>query len=265
VKEAAAAAAAPLLLLPRPDLGGAAQCPDLPTLAAALAAAGVRNQVGQPLRLVPPAPGGPGYEENIGTTGAVETRAGNWHDACNALAWLAFPRAKAALNAAHRAARLPGERGPRRDALTHLDECGIVVLAEEEALLDLVRGFRWQELFWQRRTAVETRMRFLVLGHATADQLRAPFRGLTAKAVLYRVPSGLAALPPSKLFEEADRRLADDLRHGFPARPRELHPLPLLGIPGLVAANGDPAYYEDSFQFPAGRRGCFFSGGRRDC
>jgi hypothetical protein len=255
VKEAAATAAAPLLLLPRPDLWGGVQCPGRPALAAALAAAGVSNQAGQPLCLVPPAPDGPEYEERIGTTGEVETRDGNWHDACNALAWLAFPRSKAALNAAHRAARLPGERGPRRDALTHLDECGIIVLAEDEALLDLVRGFRWRELFWQRRAAVETRMRFLVLGHATADQLRAPFRGLTAKAVLYLVPPGLAALAPQSLFEEGDLRLADHLRCGFPARPRDLHPLPLLGIPGLVVANGDPAYYEDAFQFRTGRGG----------
>ncbi|MFO1415124.1 MAG: DUF3025 domain-containing protein [Burkholderiales bacterium] len=41
------------------------------------------------------------YEGSVAHDAVVPTRAGNLHDACNALAWLAFPRAKAALNAVH--------------------------------------------------------------------------------------------------------------------------------------------------------------------
>jgi hypothetical protein len=38
---------------------------------------------------------------HIGNTGEVPTRSRNWHDWFNALAWLAWPHSKAALNARH--------------------------------------------------------------------------------------------------------------------------------------------------------------------
>ena len=41
------------------------------------------------------------YEPRIFLRGEVQLRAGDWHDFFNALAWLTFPRAKAALNERH--------------------------------------------------------------------------------------------------------------------------------------------------------------------
>jgi len=41
------------------------------------------------------------YELHVGRHGEVPTRPANWHDWFNALAWLAWPKAKAALNARH--------------------------------------------------------------------------------------------------------------------------------------------------------------------
>jgi hypothetical protein len=35
-------------------------------------------------------------------------------------------------------------RGTIRDALTHFDECGIVVLSSQPDLLELLRGFEWK-------------------------------------------------------------------------------------------------------------------------
>jgi hypothetical protein len=45
-------------------------------------------------------------------------------------------------------------RGTTRDALTHFDECGIVVLSSQPELLDLLRDFRWKALFVERRADV---------------------------------------------------------------------------------------------------------------
>ena len=69
------------------------------------------------------------YESHIAATGQVPTRARNWHDLFNALAWLAWPRLKTALNARHQAAIAAGEakRGPIRDSATLLDECGLLM------------------------------------------------------------------------------------------------------------------------------------------
>src|SRR5690606_3227669 len=113
-------------------------------------AEGIQTSRGKPLRFV--APREPTdrdrryYELHIADTGEVETRAENWHDLFNALAWLSFPRAKAAINAQHAAileARGDAEarhRGSERDALTLFDEGGVVVATCAPVLLALIRG-----------------------------------------------------------------------------------------------------------------------------
>ena len=86
---------------------------------------------GQPIRFIPPPADLPAYEQHIDATGEVPTRADDWHDFFNALAWCVWPQTKSACNALHlreqqarAAAGLTG-RGPVRDALTQFDECGV--------------------------------------------------------------------------------------------------------------------------------------------
>ena len=109
---------------------------ELDALLAAIAP-DARSGGGARIRFVPPAGDAEGYEARIFASGEVPTRAGDWHDFFNALAWCAWPRTKAACNHLHlaelharTAAGLPG-RGPRRDALTQFDECGIVEVSSD--------------------------------------------------------------------------------------------------------------------------------------
>lgn len=211
---------------------------------------------GAPVRFVLPEGRAAGYEERVHAHGEVETRAGNWHDFFNALAWLVYPQTKRVLNGRHHAAlqaqRAAGraERGPLRDAVTQFDECGIVVASSSAELVGLLRGHEWRELFWQRRAQLAREMRFFVFGHATWDALRAPFVGLTAKAVVLDVQETWLAQPLEQQLADVDGRLAAlfALPHAY-ARPRDFQPLPLLGIPGVAAENADPVYYDDTRQF----------------
>jgi hypothetical protein len=145
-------------------------------------------------------------------------------------------------------------RGTVRDALTHFDECGIVVLSAKPELLGLLRNFEWKKLFAEQRAEVEQNMRFVVFGHATYESLLKPFRGLTAKAILYDVDASWLQLPLAEQLVAVDIRLAADLASGRYTRPRDFQPLPLLGIPGVTAESEDPAYYDDTWQFRPGRR-----------
>src|SRR5687768_11958698 len=81
---------------------------DLNSLAAGTVTAGAK-----PLRFVDPREHTDDerryYERRIFETGEVETRARNWHDLFNALSWIAYPRAKAQINAQH--AAILEERG----------------------------------------------------------------------------------------------------------------------------------------------------------
>jgi hypothetical protein len=61
----------------------------------------LRTHSGQRISFVPPSADGLAYEARIWARGEVATRPGNWHDFFNALVWLTFPLAKAALNARH--------------------------------------------------------------------------------------------------------------------------------------------------------------------
>lgn len=226
-------------------------------LAALAADLGLRSATGHALSFPPPRDDGLGYEARIGLNGQVETRADNWHDFFNALVWCAFPLSKQAINGRHLqalAAQAEQGRGAARDAMTHFDECGALVLAADPSLLELLRGFRWRELFWERRNDLAEALRVVVFGHATYEQLLVPFRGLTAKAVLYEVtPAELAAVDAGDLAA-LDARLALELAAGRYGVPRELQPLPLLGLPGMTPDNECPAYYDDAWQFRPGRR-----------
>ena len=242
--------------------GGAAP-PPAEALNAALATLEMPPQAasGAPLRFVLPGKGGAGYEERVFSGGEVETRAGNWHDFFNALAWLAYPRTKRILNGRHHAAlRVQraagrGERGAVRDAVTQFDECGIAVASASARLIELICAHEWKRLFWAHRDDVARDMRFFVFGHATWDQLRAPFVGLTAKAVFLEVEPAWLARPTGQQVEAVDARLADIFsRHDAYARPRDFQPLPLLGIPGVVAENAEASYYDDTRQFRPPRK-----------
>lgn len=201
------------------------------------------------------------YEAQINNTGLVPTRPGDWHDFFNALAWCVWPRTKAALNALHSRAIAEREsvgltdRGRHRDALTQFDECGVLVITSDPCIATALGEHAWHDAFWRQRERLARTTRFLVLGHATWDQLRAPFFGLCAKA-LYRVVSkdwlGLAERVQQT---DADAWLAAEFcRRGGMLDPRDFSPLPLMGIPGVSPESEAEAYYLDTRQFRPRRR-----------
>jgi hypothetical protein len=229
--------------------------PDAAKLDRLCAALAVDTASGRRLRFVPPQNDGLNYEARIWTCGDVVTRPDNWHDFFNALVWLSFPCAKAALNARHvQASALQTEgRGRERDAMTHFDECGAIVVSSDPELLDLLRDFRWQTLFWERRADLHKALRCFVFGHATYERLLAPFHGLTAKTMLFDVNADWLRAPLAEQIADVDRRLAGVFSAGGALQPRALHPLPLMGFPGMTPANECAEYYDDTRQFRPGR------------
>jgi hypothetical protein len=219
---------------------------------------------GAPLRFVPSPPASKDfeaqYEVRIYRTGEVATRENNWHDLFNALAWLAFPATKAAINRRHyqsmRAMRaqgaMRGARGTARDALTLFDEGGMIVSSTHAELLELLREFRWKELFCRRRTEVLERMRFFVFGHAIFEKALEPYKGVTAKAVLLEMPPDFVAADIRTQLKALDARAsAWFLSPHALTSTRNLSPLPVLGIPGW-ADNEDPVFYDDEQVFRRG-------------
>jgi hypothetical protein len=233
-----------------------------PTLDALNALAhGKRNFRDLPIRFVAPDGGNAAarhYELAIATQGLIATRQ-TWHDLFNGAVWLTFPRAKAAISEMH--SRIIEQRGDAefktrskdRDLLTLFDEGGAIVVSEDAQLLDLVKGFGWKELLWQRRRAVAGQMRVYLFGHSLFEKMLAPFMGITAKAVCMEVAPGWLKHEHDLQVAELDARLA---AHFFDQRnlisTRLLSPFPLLGLPGWHPQAGNESFYDDQSYFRPG-------------
>lgn len=213
----------------------------------------LKSESGKPIRFVAPSASDPYYEIHVFETGQVQTRPDNRHDLFNALAWLAFPETKARINAMH-AAEIPreretngGRRGRLRDMLTIFDEGGAIVACADHELEQIVREFRWKELFWDRRARLEKSMRIHVLGHAVLEQALEPYPGITCKVIF--------ADPARDLDAQAAQWLATEGKS-----PRDLPPLPVFGYPGWFDGSGRADFYSDERYFRPLQRGKMPSG-----
>lgn len=214
---------------------------------------------GEPLEFVPQeAKTGEPYEKRVFAYGKVLTRNRNWHDLFNALVWITFPKTKAAINRHHyreMQAREGGEaRGAVRDALTLFDESGVIIASSDADLTELLTGFQWKELFWNRRADVGRSMRFHLFGHALYEKALAPYKGVTGKSVIVDVSAKEFERPLPQQLATLDAQLARsfaDMRSL--AATEDYAPLPILGVPGWTADNESERYYEDTQQFRPGR------------
>lgn len=152
------------------------------------------------------------YEGRIYTTGHVPTRPENWHDFFNAIVWAAFPQSKRALNGRHyRAAvsrleggSLSGARTREQDALSIVDEGGLVVLCEADVAMDVDAA-----LFQADEHALDCIVRggramSFVLGHALYEHFVMSREMVRAYGVVVtcegKLPGGI----------DAQRALADE-------------------------------------------------------
>jgi len=200
------------------------------------------------------------YEPRVYLRGELQVRKDHWHDYFNVLVWLAFPEAKAALNARHygalreqAAARAPN-RGAAQDALTLLDEGGVIVASDDDELLACLHAWRWKDLFWSHRERVRARMRFYMFGHALYQKAMRPFMGITGRGILLKTSGGLLAAPLREQLAAVDTRVAAYLAAPENlAATRDLAVVPILGVPGWCADNESETFYDNLDYFRPGR------------
>lgn len=197
-----------------------------------------------PVRFVPQdaLPAGTAYEQFIFSTGRCPVRPG-LHDFFNGLAWLRFPRAKAALNRlqAQEIARsgVGARRGPVRDAITVFDENG-ALLSAPPPLWDALCARQWRRLFVDLRP-LWAQARLVVFGHALLEQLAvAPRKPLTAH--VWREEAALDSVATADAWLAG--RCTEEALAGKPFTP-----LPVLGVPGWWGANENFSFYDDSLVF----------------
>ena len=190
------------------------------------------------------------YELEIYQLGNVATRL-NWHDTFNAMVWQSYPKTKVALNALHYHAMQNNPstaRGAQRDAATLFDECGFILPYSNPALFELLIQHEWHELFVTHAQSWGSEINALVFGHATFENLLAPFIGLTGKCWPILVESTFFSLDLPEQRQYLDHFIAAQLHQGWLQRPRQLPPLPYLGIPNWWPEQ-DEAFYSNPAYF----------------
>ena len=203
------------------------------------------------------------YAPRIYLQGEIQTREQNWHDFFQAATWAIFPRTKVAINALHYPAakhrfdnKLPkGSRTTLENSLSQFDECGVIIYSTRNDLLNMVRNFEWHKLFWSSRESLDCEFGCLVYGHAIYEKAINPYVGLTAKAILLDVEADIFDDPIEKRIMKIDEKLARYFK--LPAKiqsPKDLHPFPLLGMPGYYPGNDSEEFYFNQQNFRPGRK-----------
>lgn len=193
-----------------------------------------------------------GYEAAILSEGRIACRPderGALHDLHNALTWLTFPLVKATFNRLHlaRPDRGAGRRGRIRDAVTLLDENGLLWLSDSVELNQQLLAKDWQALLVRNRDRVRREVIPVIIGHGLLEKLARPYKAMTAHCMV--CATGGAGAPP---LEPAaiDAAVAAAIAAGFDsAAPPRLAPLPILGLPAWDPANTDRSYYDDARVF----------------
>ncbi|WP_137937817.1 DUF3025 domain-containing protein [Chitinivorax sp. B] len=190
------------------------------------------------------------YEWTVYQHRTVPTRRENWHDLFNALCWLTFPRIKHALNLRHidelKQQNGLHQRTRKRDAATLLDESGILLAYTDTQLIDALNQHHWNKLFVSNRQAWGKQIQPFVIGHALLERAHQPFIGMTAKVLPVRVEADFFSLPHTIQLAQLDKIVSVAFADtAFLSTPREMPPLPLLGIPGWHPDNLNPMFYQN--------------------
>ena len=215
---------------------------------------GICNAMGHPIRFVPSNElDDDGYEHRIYTTGQISTRQDNWHDLFNALVWMRFPRMKVAMNSLHYHAlseQQDGSRGKLRDALTLFDECGVIVYSKHADMLNALAERNWGAAFLtaEFRTGVQLSL----CGHAMLEKYLAPYKSMTAKALLVHTGSDFEAFSTEEMLHFLDTEIAKGMLAGaLMTEPACMTPLPLAGVPSWwpEEQQAESAFYADTAVF----------------
>lgn len=225
------------------------------------------NHRGMPINFVDQAelPPGIAYESFISITGGVPTR-NNLHDFFNALVWLTYPCAKAALNAVQAAEinRLSTQpislslpqgiassmRGMLRDRATLFDENAAILVTSEAVVEVALRSHDWHQALIVRREAFGTCCEVRLFGHALIEKLVLPYKAISAHVWVLNVDQQFFDLQEGAKALHVDRLLSQAIDAGM-LRTAPIA-LPVLGVPGWWHEQ-EIAFYDDKNVFRPSR------------
>lgn len=194
------------------------------------------------------------YESRIYLKGELQTRLENWHDFFNAMCWLQFPKIKSALNQLHFEHSQQREEGsnrsPLENAIALFDECGAIIVADDEKYLDLIRNHQWKEIFHNNKEIWGTHIQCYVFGHAMHEKALTPYIGMTTHSVLLKKDTIFFEQSYLSQLTELDVQVSNIWLDREIKKTRDLQPIPLLGIPSWYLQQNDDFYNNTDYFRP---------------
>jgi len=201
------------------------------------------------------------YESRIYLKGELQTRLENWHDFFNAMCWLQFPNTKSVLNKLHFDTSQQREEGsnrsPLENAIALFDECGAIIVADNEEYLELIRNHQWQEIFCDHKSDWASNnfsgnIQCYVFGHAMHEKALTPYIGMTTHNILLIKDKAFFELDYQQQIIELDNQISDIWLNKEIEKTKHLQPVPLLGIPDWHSSQ-DESFYNNRDYFRPGR------------
>ncbi|MDH5424770.1 MAG: DUF3025 domain-containing protein [Gammaproteobacteria bacterium] len=186
------------------------------------------------------------YESRIYLKGELQTRLDNWHDLFNATAWLQFPKTKSALNALHfensKTREAGTNRSPLENAITLFDECGAIIVADDEKLLEMIRNHQWKEIFLDNKEAWQKHIQCFVFGHAMHEKALTLYLGMTTHCILLKKEDDFFQQDYPAQLEKLDTETANIWIDKKINKTKDLQPVPILGIPAWYKQQTEDFY-----------------------
>lgn len=193
------------------------------------------------------------YERYIFDTGVIPTRVDNWHDLFGAFIWCLFPKTKALINKLHvEDIETFGmqARTERRNAITLLDECGVVCAVSNQTLKENLVEHKWTEAFLNNHDAWNAQITPFMFGHANYEMATNPYIGLTGKVLFIDVDEDFHALDKLEQYQFLDSTLVQMIKEKDILKDNKIFsPLPLLGVPKWHQEVQDEAFYSNTRYF----------------
>ncbi len=191
------------------------------------------------------------YEPRVYLKKELQTRTENWHDFFNAMIWLKFPETKKTLNKLHYYQATKREKGSNRSTLenriTQFDECGAIIISNDNSLLEMIKNHQWQELFINQKQQFEKNIQIVIFGHAIFEKALNPYIGMTCHCILLKDETLLEKVQGGS-NQQLDRLLANMWEKEIAINPLKFNALPLLGAPGYWPKQ-DEEFYRNTKYF----------------
>ncbi len=123
------------------------------------------------------------------------------------------------------------------------DECGAIIVADDDSILDLIRNHEWKELFWNNKKSFGKNIQCYVFGHAMHEKSLASYIGMTAQTIMLKETSGFFQKNYTEQIEIIDRAVSELWVNKKIENPTNLQPFPLLGVPGWWNKKQDESFY----------------------